>query len=382
MTTQLTIRGSSADRIAACPASVVPPVVSIDLADDAAKNGTGAHEVLSDFIEGRDVDLMDTCRRVGADPVEVEHLFRVGRSLWGRIAGAFPNAITEHEFDPVTFGAITFTGHADVVSMSDDGSTIALLDWKTGWGDFTHEQQLRVYATLALHDMPMADSVRATVAKLRHGDLETWEWSRQELIEWAEDLSRRTSAQRESYRPSVEACGYCPRAHECPARINMVATAIAVVKKVADVAADSEALRPGGCLSVDDMADALTFSRTLSKWCDLVNDLVKAETIRAGGELQCVDGRRLEIKETPRTSIDYAAGHGVLWSHIGEALTAFLKVSKTEAVKAVRATAKRGQKDAAEERLLQELDQAGALKLSASPRLEIIQAAKAIEAKQ
>ena len=376
----ISLRCSSLDRINACPASATPPAVRIDSSDDAALMGNAIHELLSAHIDGREKDLGEVAKRWGVDLEELARLFSIAKSLWGRVKSHFPNAITEHAFEPATIGGIALTGHGDVISIADDGGTVYLLDFKSGWGDGDHQHQLRGYGLLALGELPMADKVTACVLKIRHGDLETFEWTRDELTAWGEDLARRVESERELYRPSVPACGYCPRAHECPARAAYLRSAISVMEGVTgktamvrtpgDIGDVADFVEPPA-LTPQKVADVVEFARTLAKMCDAAIDLAKAEVRLAGGRIVAPDGRELVLSDVPRTEIDFAAGEGVLRAHLGDDIAKVLKVGKTAAEDAVKAKAARGQKGKVAERMLYELDQAGALKVTSSPKLDL-----------
>ena len=368
-------RCSGLGRNIACAASVVPPEIRIDQTTEQSALGDSFHAGMSSHVDGREERFSDALGRLAVDQDELDRLLSFGRSQWAKLSKFFPNAVTEHEFEDLVVerdGAIVaqLTGHADVVSLSDDGATVYILDWKSGWGDAGHEMQVRGYALLALREVPSADKVNASVLRVRFSDLQTYEWTRTELEEWFAALVEKVLREKGIYRPSLAACGYCPRSFECPARRTMLSECRALVAEVAE--------QSPATLAPERLADAVEAARAITKLCDRVVDFARAEVRKAGNKIELADGRLMQLRDVVRTEIDFCAGEGVLREHLGDSLGPCLKVGKTAVEDAVKARAKRGDKKAAAERLMYELDQAAALKLTASPRLEILPAAKAI----
>lgn len=387
----LSLRCSSLPRVSLCPASARPPAVRIETSSEAADLGTAGHVCIANHVRGVHYDVAEVALSHGVDRDELKRIVGIAVAMWEKLKTHFPDPITEHSFEPLVShwtypdqaGDVVLTGTGDLVSLTDNASTIRLLDWKSGWGDSDHEAQVRGYALLALHEIPTADRVIASVMKLRHGVLETYEWTRAELETWWwEGLLRRVMSKADVYRPSPEACGYCPLFAECPARPAMLAAAL-VLLDANDEQKKSITTTPDG------VAYILERARWVERAAKSAIDAVRAAVINAGGVLPLEDGRELRITSQVRTEIDYASGEGVLRAHCGDELGKALSVrkgkSKSDPDKLgvediVRAKAPRGKKDAAVESLIYELDQAAALKLTTVQRLEVTKAPKEIAA--
>jgi hypothetical protein len=363
--------------------------VKIETSSEAADLGTAFHAVISQKVKGVAVDVAEVAAANGVDREELATVVGIGMAMWQKLEKHFPDPVSEHSFEPFLAGKIEvdgpplvqLTGTGDLLSLTDNGSVVRLLDWKSGWGDADHEAQVKGYALLALYEIPTADRVVASVMKVRRGILETYEWSRAELEMWWADLFSRMLSEADVYRPSPEACGYCPLFAECPARTAMLAAALVMLD------ANDEQRKPLTS-TPDGVAYILERARWVEKAAKSAIESVRAAVINAGGLLPLTDGRELRIESQVRTEIDFPAGEGVLRQHCGDELGKALSVrkgkSKTDPDKLgvediVRAKAARGQKDKAIESLMYELDQAAALKLTTIQRLELTKAPKAIE---
>lgn len=368
--TTIALRCSANDRVSECPPSAIAPAVRIDSNSMPARMGSALHEFMSDYIRMGDPCVEALAEKYDVDPADLMIGCGAARSAWKKFAEHFPNPKTEHQFATVTYydrrgdEIVTLDGHCDLISTDGEPTApIVIGDWKSGWSDSEHEQQMKGYAYLTLEENPDKSEVVAVIFKLKFGESQGYKWTREELRAWWESLASRVLDEQDKYRPSVRACGYCPRAHECPARTALVLSASRSLVALEPV----ESLP---MLTPDELADLHGRAKIVATAAEMALDAIKATLIAAGGEIEATDGRRLFINEQVRTSIDYAAAEGVLQKALGSELPTALTVNKKRAVEIVRAGAANREKKKAEETFLDELDAADALRKSFVQRME------------
>lgn len=370
---QINLRCSALPRVALCPASAVPPAVKIDIANDAADMGTAVHDYLAASIVSGDPRIA----YFGTDNLDVEEyekLCRIAWAAWGRLKTIFFGPLTEYGFERIVTCGVWLTGTADLVCLSEDEKTFFGLDWKSGWRDGTHDEQMKGYARLAFGEEPNIEKVRWHVLNIRYGTVDVYEWTREEIDKWWSDLVERVRSEPDVYRPSPEACGFCPRFAECPARSTILKNAISVVQAASD-SCDMSLLTP------EQLANVVERGRWIEKFAKLAIDLVRAEVIHAGGSIPLKDGRELRIKTQMQTQIDPRIALPLISERIGDRLPEVVTISKGDLETEINVTAMRGQKGKAVEDFLDFLDRAGALSLKPIQKLEIVKPAKEILAK-
>lgn len=369
------LRPSSLGLAAECHASVVPPLVRIESAGKAANMGNGVHQFMSTRIGGREAVIEDIASANGVDPEELGPACGQAWNAWSEIAEAFPNPQPERYLGPIRWGVdqVSLAGTADVVSRP----TLSLArvgDWKSGFSDSDHEIQVKAYALLiARESIGEIEVVEAVVINTRLGFKTVYRWDVASLESWwdrlAEKIARVEFA--ETFSPSASACKYCRRAHECPARQQLVRSS-------------SESLMGAQIVSMhpDQAADLLQRARLISKAAEDAVEIVRAEVAAAGGSLSLSDGRTLQLTPTRKRFIKPAEAWPILTRDCGAELVEAVTVSKTIADKIVRAKAgtQRAAKKAASEKLIADLEAADAFDERIDERLEIVRAGAKIEA--
>lgn len=363
--TTIALRCSANDRVSECPASATPPAVRIDSSSMPARMGNALHEFMAAHVTGGDPCVESLAEKHDVDPGDLMIGCGAGRAAWKEYAEHFPNPRTEHKFATVAYrrgeDTVTLDGHADVISTS--GPVIVIGDWKSGWADLEHKQQMRGYAHLALEEHLDKAEVVGVIFMLKFGEKKGYKWTREELRTWWESLANRVLDEQDKHHPSVRACGYCPRAHECPARTALVLSASRALVALEPV--DSLPM-----LTPDELVGLHGRAKIVAAAAEMALDAIKATLIAAGGEIEAANGDRLYIGEQVRTSIDYAAGEGVLTERLGSELPTALSVNKKRAVEIVRSRAANREKKKDEEAFLDELDAADALRKTFVQRME------------
>lgn len=351
-----TIRCSSLPRLAACAAAGEPPETWVEPLSEGADLGSAFHEAIATTIKGGEPDLDDVACRFEVDVDDLRPLYFWAKSQWEtNLKPHFPDPIVEEALrvEDEEMG-LTLTGHPDVLALADD--ELRGLDHKSGWLNVDSAAQMRGYAVLGFCRWPEATKARMSILRLRERTVETFVWSREEVMQvwwtWLAAHLRRP----EQYHPGGH-CGFCPRALECPAHRQHLQASIQML----ETTETPEALAP------DNLADAVLRAKGLERRLKSFLEAAKAYVIAEGG----VYGP-LRITATERRTIDFPACHEVLVETIGrERLLPILKVGKGDVEKAVKETAARGNKGRVVAALMERLEGLGAFNVSISHKLEI-----------
>ena len=116
-------------------------------------------------------------------------------------------------------------GTADCIIVSD--GTLRIVDYKHGLGvlvEAENNPQMKCYALGALEIFDVLydiDTISMTIYQPRRENISTWEISREELLQWAENTLKPIAAMAfagEGEFCSGEWCGFCKAKHNCRAR--------------------------------------------------------------------------------------------------------------------------------------------------------------------
>ena len=318
----------------ACAPSLTPPTVRIANDDAAARLGTSTHTVVSALIRGEPWDVQSVADADGVDGEQLGMLVALAMKAWKSIKHYFPDPLTEYEMRHEADG-IELTGHADVVAMRM--GTVYGVDFKTGFADVDHSQQMMGYGFLALQESQAA-SVRWAVVHVREQEITWCHWTRDELNGWWHRLVNHVRAA-ETYRPG-RWCGYCPRANECPARGQMV-------RQQAEALSDWAhwPTKPND-LELGQLYDR---AKQVEQMASFALDYVRATVQARGGNGIGISGNRaLVLREQTRREIDYRLAAEFIKETLGEdALAECSSIDKASMDQAVKQRAGRGQKTAA-----------------------------------
>jgi hypothetical protein len=338
-----TIRASALPRILACPPSRHPPAVEIRGDDEDAELGTLVHAWIADSIDnGSPLEF--------PPDDEAARLCKLAWRAWEQLATHFHAGATEEFWEAEGDGFI-LTGHPDVAGES--ATTIGqvnVIDWKTGRLEADWLDQLKAYAWLALLRSPDAETVYAAVVKVRTGEIIPNVWSRAELAEWFDGIPEKLRDR--AFHPGPH-CTYCPRAHECPGRLAHLRDAVGVLVNGYIPATPTD----------ENLAAAVVNARMIARVCEQIIAYAKTEASR-----RPVAG--LEVVEREVRRIDPVAAFPILSRELGPAVSQVVTIGLEKLQKAAMALAPRGKKSEAAKRLLDMLDQAGAIYRDMQTRLE------------
>lgn len=358
------VRCSSLPRVMACPASLVEPKVHIDIENVNSRLGSAVHELLAALVRGEEHDLRVIADKWNVDVDALAPLYHVGRRRWGDYADLFQvHAVEKRMFVPGT--EVELSGTPDVVAHVIDSDTLVIVDFKSGLPSRTHIEQLRGYGFLArLRWISNPNStVKFFTFWLRSGDVDIQDITQTELMDWWANLPARLS-HTDHYSPSPEACEFCPRQYECPARAHLVEQSITDLTPADGI----KALSPAGLASLYPKA------QMLARALDDYKTTLKA-AIQERGALPIDETREIVLEERKRQMLEPKATIAMLQS-IGIDASAALMVHKAKACKLVGETAKRGEKGKAIDGFLNVLREQGAITISSYQSLTVQKAQK------
>lgn len=367
MADRITERCSSLDRAMACPASRVPAEVVIETDDAAARLGSAFHQAIAGIVKKTGcgpLRLIAEKWRVEED--ELEMLVAFGRQCWKQLSPHFQTPVVEEQLHG-DIEDVFITGKPDIFDLI--GNEIRLLDWKSGHGEYDHDEQVRGYAWLLLAIYPDATHVRVMIVRVRDRSADAIVYTREEIESWGRRMAARIR-QTEIYNPG-DACTFCPRAATCPAKTAMIQQSARALDSMPSTTALSK-------LTGDQLFALLERAKDVEEFAQTAKAIVKAEVASRGGSVEVSDGKELRITRGEKRTIDTPKGWPILLQELGlDRLLGCVKVSKTAVMDAVRDKAISGKGRAADE-VDEKLDSAGAYIVKPTTKLEVRRKLKAI----
>lgn len=342
------VRCSALDRVMACASSALPCDHPYSPESDEAREGTAAHAVLAQMVNGEEPDVDAAASEHRVDRDILAGLLSRGRLAWRELSPLFPEARAEVRMEEhLPPSGLHLTGTTDALSI--DGA--AVLDWKTGWLPSDHPHQLRGYAMLALARLPPdVEELLAFEVHLRAGTYEPHRWSVKEMLAWADKLSRQVARAGQQWGPGPVSCHYCPHQTTCQAREDYVRGACTSLAPLAGTGAVTREQVAG----LWDQSRVL--SRALARYEAVVGEML------AAGPLPLDDTRQLELVDETRDKITPSLAAPVLHRlGLGGQMDHYLRVSKGALCDAAKAGAAKGKGAAAVRGLLAELESAEAI---------------------
>ncbi len=395
----LTVRCSSLPIVCRCPAATVVPDLTIEGDDAPARLGSAVHEVMPIWIVNNFADetqAIIAAGKWGCDPNEVVRLSWQGWAAWQKLKQHFPAPECERSLELTTTLScesclapevcwcgkparqVRLTGHPDITSVTEDGSAVYILDHKTGWRDGDHLAQMRGYGLLGLTAAPTAVKVFVGILRVREGTVEWLSFDRVSLFLWWSRVVE-SFAETDSYRAGPH-CAYCPRAHECPARGQLLSNAVTTIGSTALTLHND-----GPKMMARKLADVLDRVKLIEGACDLAKEQIKAEVARRGGRVDAGDGRELVLVPNRRRELDAAKAWQVLTEFPQEKddaeafpvyalsdLLTIIGIGVGDLEKLIMADAPRGQKTKVLKKVMTRLAEAGAvIEKQLAPKLEV-----------
>lgn len=363
-----TVRASALPIAFRCAAAVRRPALAVNASNDAADNGTAAHEVLRTLPSTNRIDwerIPEIAQRFGADPDETRMLVAQGAKLWNQVRDSFAGAHTEVSLQLEVMPGFTLTGHADLLAISQTSMRVG--DWKTGRKDADHQHQFKAYAAMALKSSPDINDVTGTGLWAREKEIENYTLDRVSVEAWLDELRERVIKWDGVYRPGKH-CGYCPRNHECAAANAMIRRDVAVIADkslLARVETDLAQMPANEIIDVFHKADLVV------KFATRVRDAIKKHVEENGDVV--ASGTRLSISEEERRELDPLAAFPVLTEQLGfgdEDLAQVMKLSISKIEKVVSDRAPKGEKGREAKKAGELLEKCGAVTRNTTTKLK------------
>jgi hypothetical protein len=345
MTTPLTrIRGSSAGTAMQCNGSLVPTDFPYNPQSDEARAGTAKHVALAAMVRGEDPPIVQIAEHYQVDADEIAKAVAAGRTIWAEVGKWYPQAKTEQRIE----GLVT-CGTADVLSVGD--GTLAVLDWKTGWGRNDHDDQLMAYADAARyqHTMPASGYITAIEAWTAHRETITRNFTADELDGFrarADDQLAHAGSQYSAGRW----CDYCAHQNHCPARDEYLrASVVALTDEPTAMTAETLG-------SLYDRAKMLRSA--LARYDRLLDDeLAKGRPVPMGG------GKIITLEVQEQDEILPIEAQNVLTSEgfTSDDITEIMKVPKAAIERVLKGKVDKGAAAGAMRQVMAALREAGAV---------------------
>ncbi len=342
-----------------CPSSLLPACHPVSSGSVASDVGQALHYAAGALVLGKPFDVAAIAKSFSVDRDELGILMFQAARAWSYMRIYFANPRVEYPLRSELLGG----GTVDV--LHHDGDTAAINDWKSGRVQRNYRWQLWGYAydvreTLG---MPRSGRIESALTWVRSGDIEQHGFTEAELDAMADQHRALESGIGKVYSPG-EHCGFCPRRHECGAYADALRTTTAVLAPAGDATG----------MTAEQLAQLYPRAKLLEKALETYNQLLKA-ALSDGTRLPIGDGRVLHLTEVRRTKLDpsrtLAALRAAGWSEAD--IDACLDVSKSRveeiAEAAGRAMKARGAIKAERERVLKQLEDAGAVSQTIQQRL-------------
>jgi len=379
------LRGSFAPVVMNCGQALFSAgIPKIETSGIPAKTGTAAHEALAMWVNGeRNIDTEAIALHYGVDPKEVKILLGLGVKLWegvlARDHGHGGKVNTEQRLEVMIGDIARLTGTADVLSVKvvPNGVTVAYVDdWKTGRLFKSYREQLGLYALIVWYKLGLqsGDKVQVRTVWVREAGssadaIETEIFTERDIADYASKIHKYAQAAIAGKSADVpyspgEHCMSCPRlgtceAHSLSARKMLTTIGWKGTFKEVDMKATVEAIAKSGRLN-----EALQAAKDVGKIADNFISEVKTY-VRVNGPVPIADkpGKALAMCDKSRTTVDTLEAWPVLKEHFdAEQMASVVTVSLTKVKEEAGAIASHGEKGKAAMSIVEQLDNAGALR--------------------
>lgn len=280
---------SSAKRWIHCTPSALLAEAAGSKSSVYAEEGTLAHEIaehaLTQYLEGVYDPIIDE-----ALPIKDEHLknplfsidmanyirdycdYVIGEGYEMQKQDGSNRMYLERKVDITDYAPDSF-GSVDVTLVSD--KTVHIIDLKYGAGvkvTADHNEQMMLYALGALKAAASKDitNIRMTIAQVRLDHYDTFEMSKDELLDWAEKVLKpaaKAAIQGKGKQVIGSWCGFCPVKAQCRAQRDAI---------LADFDEKPEPL----LLSDEEIIDLIGKIDTYKSWIESVNKYVYDRAIQ------------------------------------------------------------------------------------------------------
>lgn len=349
------IRASSMPLAIKCPASQILSDAPRLIADpDITALGSASHKAQEFRHQGKPVPFDDLATAYGVDVGELKALYWAVARLWDCYFATID--MGGARYTEIELNHLDLTGHVDLLAVSGDGKTAYLFDYKFGWRDSDHTQQLLTYAYLACKNFPQVERVYAAIIWARHGEVEGHWYTPEALELWHEQTHKRLAES--GYNPGRH-CGDCPRFLECPAAREQLALAGDVL---IDASQRNDLSEPDKFFSLHDAC------KILGKLLEETQNALRSQLAALGGRIENGE-REIIFSEQNRREINPRIALPILRDRYGDEADGCCKLHLTGVRELVMSKAEHGTKGKAVDAMLAELENAGAVTTYTTKRM-------------
>lgn len=349
----ITVRGSKMPLALACPPSLGGQYV---VSNDSAimRTGSAVHAWMQKAIPSyhdavRDFPILAAHWRVSEK--DLKALAYACYSMWKKEEKYFPSPVIEKYFEMV-FKGIRYTGHIDLHAIIDDGDTLVIGDYKTGFLDDNVTDQFMTYNALGVDAYPTVKRVHNVIFKVRDRKRHHRTYTVEQVKAWQEGASTRLM---ESTFSADVHCLRCSRQNNCIAYREYAKTALTLLKQ------EMTTSKPSA------LYDAIKLVSNLSKqgraW-------LKSYVMDSKEPIEYDENRNIVVIDEPRQVISLQAGYSVLAKFLTpEEILSCTKINKGDLMDLVREKIGTGQKSATVSHVLEELELANAISHESTMKL-------------
>ncbi len=353
-----------------CPGSARPPALKIRTMSDPAALGIAAHTALQGVVTNggpSPEELTELAIKEGVDTEDLRILLACGAKLWREVRESFPGAETEVEI-VADFGDFVLSGHPDLHSYR--AGVVRAGDWKTGRVDSDYSAQLKGYAVLLRRELEKAGievtEATGTVLWVRDCEAENYTLDSAAFDQFVASIREQIVNWDGTHHPGTH-CTFCPRWHECEARVAHDRGAVETFSSKQIRAIDIDELTH---LSDGQKLELYHQAKLVAELAETVKGVVK-RYIQTHGPI-VADGQRLAVVPEERSKVVAEKAWDVLeesgFTHAEFVQCVNIGVTAMKSVTAKKAG--RGHGAGAIRELMAKLETAGAVEKTVTERFE------------
>jgi len=355
-------RSSSLDRKFACNASTVEPDIYIETSEQVANLGSAVHFYISETILGKVVDN---------DKILNDYNIEDGKEYY-RFISAFHKAWTFFKprikeiigVEMEVFFSIKdhkITGHLDFAYLSIE-DRVVVVDWKLGYLEGAHRNQLMSYLVGVLHDtsLDMVDTWNGELytVYLNSRTMQHEIIDQDDIKKWSFDLETVLSEATNNMFSVGSNCQYCPLAYNCKAKQEMINSFTYELSEL-----------KGTTPSRETLATLRPQAQMLKKALDAYEKLLKLELqnapIQIGQEEYYLDDTEMKSLTSDEKTLTF------LTDLLDCPVSDYIKINKTKVKDQLFAQTLHGKKGKAFTEMMENLDQKGLVEKSIKQTIKI-----------
>jgi len=317
-------RASSFPRLFACHASKGVPDIAINPGSDSSALGTCVHEGLAEYVTTEAIpDLPSLALRHDVELDDLQPLFWVGKRLWDQLSPHLKVLGVEIALEQNMGDKILITGHIDILTEQGE-KMVVVVDWKSGRYQADFAPQMKAYAFLSMSGK--YEKAKIITCWLRTSEVEVVELTQDDLSKFIDEFYE--ALESNEYGPG-DACTFCPKKYECPARQNMAVDTGATLQRIMGLQ-ETEGMV---IVTPEQIAELYLPVKQLKGYLDDFHNMVK-EAVKNEGYLELPDGRFLRTTEVKRSTIN-AKGASEAMPELAEEIIEMSEVGKGKLMKMV-----------------------------------------------